>query len=479
MGLAGAVKQHRAAIVLALVLSGIAYVVYARSRINVLPSSIPSAPRVAQKPGLVSDSEYYRQKMSQHEYEAARAASESGRSYVAAPNSPVEKVDLSIPVPPPTPTPTPTPAKIKPPEVTGLPETKAPAPIQPVNAPNNAEMARRLAESAHYESVMSRTMLRDMQQIAEHWQLKGLTITAAEHSQSPALSAAVDASSGAASAAQSAAGTSQNAPAGAGCAEISSGTVLYGTSDILIDSDVQSPVLVTIREGSFRGAKLIGSFERVQDKGVILKFERMVLPDSSECRVQAVALNPETTGAAVATTVDHHYLERYGTMLVSAFAQGFGQAVIAANSTYTVTPFGGVIQTVSNLPVSQEALMALGTVGQYLGSNMRQLFSIPPTVKVEPGADIAVLFVSSGQTEGNAQRFQQASATQGMREAAAAPLQQPALAPQQQYPAAYPVAPTGPQMLVPGVYGYQPWPVYSQGYGLAYPYPGAAQIPQW
>jgi intracellular multiplication protein IcmE len=139
---------------------------------------------------------------------------------------------------------------------------------------------------------------------------------------------------------------------------------------------------------------LLGSFKRVQDKGVVLTFDRLSAPDGRSCRVAAVALNPETTGAAVASSINHHYLERYGTLLASAFLQGYGEAVLAANTTYVVSPLGGAT-VVSALPKSQEFLYALGQVGQELGANMRSLFNIPPTIKVAPGTALAILFLGT------------------------------------------------------------------------------------
>jgi intracellular multiplication protein IcmE len=190
------------------------------------------------------------------------------------------------------------------------------------------------------------------------------------------------------------AGGNEAAPSGP---IIKAGTIFFATLDTGINSDEQSPILATIVQGRFKGAKLMGKFDRV-DKKVALQFSLLNVPQlDKSVTINAYAIDPNTARTALSSSVDSHYLLRYGTLFASSFMEGLGQAIQQSGST-TVDFGNGSIQTVyKNLNTTEQVLTGLGQVGQTWGQQLGNIFNTPPTVKVEPGMSIGILLMQDLQ----------------------------------------------------------------------------------
>ena len=99
--------------------------------------------------------------------------------------------------------------------------------------------------------------------------------------------------------------TSITAPAPSSVA-IKPGDILYAIIDTGVNSDVPSAVLATVSAGEYRNAKLLGSFRR-HDERLVLAFNRAVLPAGENIQLEAYAVDPETSQASVASSVDTHF----------------------------------------------------------------------------------------------------------------------------------------------------------------------------
>jgi len=176
---------------------------------------------------------------------------------------------------------------------------------------------------------------------------------------------------------------------------IKGGTVMFAVLDTGINSDEVSPILATIVQGPLKGAKLMGQFSRT-DKKVLLNFTTMnvkQLPTSIS--INAVAIDPDTARTAVASDVDSHYLQRYGTLFASSFLTGFAGAVSQSGSSIVPpTIAGNTIITQPPLTTKDKIAMALGAVGTQYSAEMSKNFSRPPTVTVEPGTALGILFMA-------------------------------------------------------------------------------------
>lgn len=176
-------------------------------------------------------------------------------------------------------------------------------------------------------------------------------------------------------------------------AAVKAGTVMFGVLITSVNSDQPGPVLATIVEGKFKGARLLGSLTN-QGQTVLLTFNTMNLPgDPSSVSVNIVAIDQNTARTSFSTYTDNHYLLRYGSLFASSFLQGYGQAFLTSGQ--TITTNGLVTQTNNpNLAPSGKFMVALGNVGTRYSSVLGNIFNTPPTVHVKSGTAMGLLFIS-------------------------------------------------------------------------------------
>lgn len=180
---------------------------------------------------------------------------------------------------------------------------------------------------------------------------------------------------------------------------IKSGTILFGVLDTAINSDYpDSPILVTIVDGKYKGAKLLGKI--VTTKGVSGQMDRVslnftMMNDDEWVKsksVTAYAIDPDTARTVMASTVDYHYLMRFGAIMGTAFLQGYASAITNAGT--SVTTVTGTSTTHPALSSSEKMMTALGQVGTTLGNATQNYVNRPPTVRVDSGVSLGILFMS-------------------------------------------------------------------------------------
>lgn len=88
-----------------------------------------------------------------------------------------------------------------------------------------------------------------------------------------------------------------------------------------MNSDVPSAVLATVTSGAYRNARLMGGFQR-HDERLVLAFNRAVLPSGETVQLEAYAVDPSTSEASVASSVNTHFFSRWGGLVASAFLEG-------------------------------------------------------------------------------------------------------------------------------------------------------------
>lgn len=177
------------------------------------------------------------------------------------------------------------------------------------------------------------------------------------------------------------------------------GDMLYAVMETTVNSDVPSAVMATVSTGKLRKTRLIGKFQRV-DERLVLTFTRAVLPNGSSVGVEAYAVDPETTEVSVASSVDTHFLERWGGLIAASFLEGFGEAkrYSGAESTVYGNYNGTSDQMIWNdYSLEDQAWIAAGKVGQRAGRVFEQGFNRPPTVRLASGCPIGVLVLNTKQ----------------------------------------------------------------------------------
>ncbi len=196
-------------------------------------------------------------------------------------------------------------------------------------------------------------------------------------------------------------GAAGNAATGAaGSAEekpplIKSGTILFGVLDTAVNSDYpDTPVMVTIVQGPFKGATLLGKLSLAQGKDrVSLNFEQMNRDDWIKAKkISAYAMDPDTARTVMASSVDYHYFKRYGALFAASFISGYASAIQNAGTTSTV--FGGTSSTYPALSPGNRIAVGLGQVGTEFANAAQSYVNTPTTVKINSGVGLGILFVS-------------------------------------------------------------------------------------
>jgi intracellular multiplication protein IcmE len=177
---------------------------------------------------------------------------------------------------------------------------------------------------------------------------------------------------------------------------IKAGTILFGILDTAVDSDYpDTPVLVTIvQDGSFKGAKLMGKLNLVSGKDkVSLNFTLMDKEEWDTTKtVTAFAIDPDTARTVMATSVDSHYLYRYGSIMATSFLTGYANSIL--NEGTSTTGIFGTSTTHASLSPGNKLAVGLGQIGTTLSAAMANNINTPNTVKVKAGVGLGVLFMA-------------------------------------------------------------------------------------
>ncbi|CAM4428291.1 MAG: hypothetical protein LEGION0398_MBIBDBAK_00469 [Legionellaceae bacterium] len=174
---------------------------------------------------------------------------------------------------------------------------------------------------------------------------------------------------------------------------VKAGTIMFGVLNTAVNTDQPGPIMATIVSGKFKGAKLLGTIQRQEDKA-LLTFNIMNYKKLSRSQtINVVAIDPETARTALATDVDYHYWLRYGSLFAASFIQGYSNA-IATSGTTTTTSLLSTTTSRPQLNPSEKLLVALGNVGTQYSTLLMPLFNKPPTVTVNSGTGVGLLFLT-------------------------------------------------------------------------------------
>lgn len=180
---------------------------------------------------------------------------------------------------------------------------------------------------------------------------------------------------------------------------IKGGSIHFAVLDTAINSDYpDSPIMATIVEGPYKGAKMMGKI--VTTKSVSGQMDRVSLnftlmnvdawPKSKT--VTAYAIDPDTARTVMASTVDYHYMMRFGAMFATSFLQGYATAF--TNQGTSTTGIFGTSTEHPELSPTGKMMVALGQVGQTLGQATQNYVNRPPTVRVDSGVSLGILFMT-------------------------------------------------------------------------------------
>jgi intracellular multiplication protein IcmE len=209
---------------------------------------------------------------------------------------------------------------------------------------------------------------------------------------------------------------------------ISAGKILYARIVNELDSDHPGPVLAEAVGGQFDGVKFLGSMQR-EHSALVIRFDKVIYTDGTVDSIGAYAVSPGARlRSGLASDVDHHYLYRYGSLLASAFMQGFGQSAMYANSTSYPSAMGTPVMGFNGMTIEQQTEMGLGQAGMMLSGQAQNAFNTPTTVKVYANTPVGLLIVA----ETGQKMPSQPAASPAKKTAPAVPVQ--SMVPQPGYP---------------------------------------------
>jgi len=263
-------------------------------------------------------------------------------------------------------------------------------PVVPANQPSPQELQARL------ESQLG-VMQGQAQQLVAAWQ----PVTMLHKEGTPETPKATTANATTKTGeAQTTSTTTTSTTSTSGAPIIKAGTILFGVLDTAINSDYpDSPVMVTIVDGQYKGAKLLGKITTT--KSVSGQMDRVMLNFTlfnmdqwpSAKTVTAYAIDPDTARTVLASNVDYHYLKRFGAMMATSLLQGYGQAVMGSGGSSVTSAFG-TSSTNPQLSPGNKVAVAIGQMGTALGQATQNYVNQPPTVRVDSGVGLGILFMA-------------------------------------------------------------------------------------
>lgn len=174
--------------------------------------------------------------------------------------------------------------------------------------------------------------------------------------------------------------------------KVALGSRYYGSPEIMLVSDDKGPAIIRIYEGPLKGAVLAGTYSLNDlSEGINITLDRMSY-NGRKYNIDARVLDLKSGRPVVSDDVDHHYLERYGSLGLAVMASGFADTL--RGTTQVVGENGNV--TVVEEPISKTKdrfIYALGQVGSAWSQELTKNMNRPITVYKFVDTGVQVLFM--------------------------------------------------------------------------------------
>ena len=168
---------------------------------------------------------------------------------------------------------------------------------------------------------------------------------------------------------------------------------MFAHTVLAVNSDATSPVVLQADSGPIAGDRMLGQFSRENDR-LIVRINT-IEHNGEPIGVDGVVIAPDTMEAAVASSVDEHYLTRFVLPAAAAFVQGLGQALATTSNTVGVlSPFGGA-SYLTRLSLPQQMGVAAGAAAGQIGNALNQAAPKGPTVHLDANVTVGVMFLAN------------------------------------------------------------------------------------
>ena len=177
------------------------------------------------------------------------------------------------------------------------------------------------------------------------------------------------------------------------------GTMLYAVLDIGANSDEPSMVAATVVSGPLQGSRFFtstsgGELTGFLDQQMTLSFDSILLSGGTKTQaVTAVAVDTNTARSALNGDVNNHIMLRYGSLILTSFISGVGDAITNAGSTNT-TSEGTTTTVYDDLSNPELITVGLGNAASDLSDFVDQWSDLDPTVTINSGTTVGIMFIT-------------------------------------------------------------------------------------
>lgn len=353
------------------------------------PSRVAGTPNVDDTPAgdQLRTSERYQDNLRQQNEDGARNAEESDTSFIATPDEPLRQIDEKPPAVEPNPNRPLPPANV--PVETQQPRTVVIDRQQPVR--QQAQPTTNQPAPPDYARInqLAQLMATQQQGLLGAWNAEPSSVTVVVDEDLLSKEQTVPEATALNGSARAA-----NAPALSGPL-IRAGDVVLASTIITSDSDTPGPVVVQIRRGPLKGARLIGGFQANQNNThLIVQFNTAVLEDGTQILIAAYAVDARQKSLAVRTDLDRRLFARYAPRVAAAFVSGVGEALSDPGT--SLIDLGGVTGVTRPAATIEQGLYkGLAEVGNDLAGEFVQSAPKGPLISLRSRQIIGILFVSN------------------------------------------------------------------------------------
>lgn len=263
-----------------------------------------------------------------------------------------------------------------------------------------------------FDDTLAQAMQRQMSQLLDSWAPKGnryvpvydLDLLMRERQEEKDKEKGVGGAAGVAGGSSGTGATvdaNGNPVAGAAAANVvhktivPAGTVSYAQLLTEANSDVPGPILAQIVSGPLKGARAIGEFKVNEGYDYLVLTFKLANLKGTDYKLNALALDPDTTLGGMATETDQRYLMRLVLPAAAGFLQGFSSALGQGNSSLTTNGTTTIIDQ-STKSVRQAEYTGLSTAGQTASQFFQQQANqTKPLVRVAAGTPMGLFFVDT------------------------------------------------------------------------------------
>ena len=186
--------------------------------------------------------------------------------------------------------------------------------------------------------------------------------------------------------------------ADAGAPSIRANETALAVSISEANTDDQMPIVrARLLSGPAKGALLLGSIEVPQGNGssnALIRFNLLAPENGQSVAIDAIAIDPRTSRASVASSVNRHTVSRLGALFFSSILGGVSEGLLKGGQQERIVTTGQNVVVQRDAYSDRDlAMIGLGRVGTNGAQMMQGAINRRPTVKLNLNTEIGVLFL--------------------------------------------------------------------------------------